>query len=148
MLPVSATIAFNSFDLYVTFLLQHGHKPFLSFIGCICVPTGISSLRAHSYSFSQKFARITAMGVPIARPSTCTYHESLHVKYTLLTAIFKNFFVAALCISGEKSWLYSFCMEISFPSFSGTIGYKGSHQKILCFHPDLEQCFQLFLWHF
>ena len=62
------------FDLYVTFLLQHGHKPFMSLICCVSVPTGISCLRPNSYSFSYKFARITARDAPIAKPSTCTYH--------------------------------------------------------------------------
>ena len=102
------------FDLYVTFLLQHGHKPFFfSSICCISVPTGISCLRANSYSSSHKFARITARDAPIPEPSTCTYHESLHLKYTLLTAIFKSLFMVARWISGGDSWLYSFCEAIS-----------------------------------
>ena len=84
------------FELYVTFLLQHGPTPFLSMICCISVPIGISCLGANSYSFIHKFVRITARDVPIAKPSTCTYHESLHLKYTLLTAIFKSLFMVAL----------------------------------------------------
>ena len=108
----------------MTFLLQHGHKPFLSLIYCTSDPTGITCLRANSYSFSHKFARITARDAPIAKPSTYLYHELLHLKYTLLTAIFKSLFMVALLISGGDSWLYSFCKAISIASFRGTLVCK------------------------
>ena len=45
--------------------------------------------KVNPYILSPNFARITTRKAPIARPSICTYHESLNLNNTMLTAIVK-----------------------------------------------------------
>ena len=131
--------------IYMWFPAETWAQPFLSLICCISVPTGISCLRANSYSFSHKFARITARDAPIAEPSTCTYHESIHVKYILLTAVFKSLFMLLFEFQEETPGCTASVKQFQLPPSVERCYTNFSHQEILWFHPDLEQCFQLFL---
>ena len=132
--PVSATLAFN--PLWPICDFPAATSAPTVFVSNLLYLRCISCLRTNSYCFSEKFARSTASDAPIAKPSTCTYHESFYLKYTLQTTIFKNLFIVALRNSRGNSWLYSFCKAISISRL----------QDILWFHPVLEQCFQFFLW--
>ena len=110
------------FDLYVTFLLNSGYIPWRSFSGENI--SGISLDSAVSYCFSQRFAKMTARDAPIAKPSFWTYHISLHLKWTWLTAMFNSLFMVFLAIDGGSSCSYSFLRAMSIASFSGTFVHK------------------------
>ena len=57
----------TSLDVYVTFLLQHGHKQFLSCTGFISVSDGISCFKSNSYSFSHRFWELSSGKHPLLK---------------------------------------------------------------------------------
>ena len=83
-----------------------------------------SFFNAGSYSLSHKLASITAREAPIAKLSFCTYHKPLHLKCTLLTAKFSNFFIVLRDVSGGLTSPYNLLKAISTAFLSGTLVYK------------------------
>ena len=82
---------------------------------------------------------MTVRDAPIANPTFCTYHVSLHLKWTLLTAMYKRRSIVLLDKSGGSFWLYIFLSAMSMASLSETFVYRffTSREKILSSESNL-----------